>query len=303
MVSGGFLAGCGGREREERTRTAVRIGSKQFVEQEILGQLTYQRLSELDGIRAINEIGYGDSDSNWTALKSGDRDLYWEYTGTAWLRLPPRRTERITDPARLYDRVADDTAARGIAVGEPAQFSNEYVVVADERWSERTGVGTLSELASHVTAGNTGIDVAVNEAFYHRRDGWRGMADFYGIDPETRRELEAGTFVVTSVGLPYERLGEGSVEVASGFNTDPQLERPSVVELTDDRGFFLPYQPAPTVAAGTADRHPEIFEALAPIAASLDAATMRRLNAGVIARNRTPASVASAYLARLEVER
>ncbi|MFC3476926.1 ABC transporter substrate-binding protein [Halobacterium litoreum] len=290
------LAGCGENRAERESVTNVRVGSKPFAEQRILGYLAYHRLRDVDGVQAVDEIGYGTSSENWTATAAGVKDVYWEYTGTAWSRLPPRRAERVTDPRRLYERVAADARERGLRMAEPAPFSNEYVLVADRAWSDRTDVTTLSEFATHVADGRTSFGVAVNEDFYHRRDAWRGVLDHYGVSAGTQAELESGGFVVTSVGLTYELVANGDASVASGFATDPQLERESLVVLDDDRTYFLPYQPSPTAHAQTVAANPDVFDALAPVAASLDEATMRRLNRRVLVDGEPPSAVAASHL-------
>lgn len=296
---GGPLGGCIHVGVRDQPRTTVRVGSKPFAEQEILGYLAYEQLQQVDGIQVVNEIGYGGSLANWEAVVAGTKDLYWEYTGTAWSRLPPRHTERITEPERLYELVAADARDQGVRMGEPAPFSNEWVLVADRKWSERTGVTTIGGLADHIDDGDTDFGIALNEDFYHREDAWNGVADYYGIDSAVRTNLEAGTFIVTSAGLTYELLRDGRVQVASGFATDPQLDRPSVIELADDRDYFLPYQPMPTVHAPTAESYPEILETLAPIAAALDGSTIRRLNRRVLVGDQQPGTVARSYLEQL----
>ena len=295
-VLAGVLGGCTGTNGGAESLTTVRVGSKPFPEQRLLGYLAYHRLQHVDDVQVVDEIGYGNSRENWEATAAGVKDLYWEYTGTAWSRLPPRRERRVTDPDRLSELVRADARTQGLRMGSPASFSNEYVLVANRRWSERTGVTTLSELQAHVAAGNTDFGLAINEDFYHRRDAWRGLADHYDIDAERRAALESGPFVVTSVGITYELLREGRVQIASGFGTDPQLDRRSLVELADDRDYFLPYQPAPTAYAPTVERHPEIFEVLERIVSALDAPTVRRLNRRVLLDGDEASAVARSYL-------
>ncbi|SNZ17919.1 osmoprotectant transport system substrate-binding protein [Natronoarchaeum philippinense] len=290
------LAGCSGSRPRDSSRTTVRVGSKPFPEQEILGTLAYERLQGLDDVQVVNEIGYGDSLANWRATTEGVKHLYWEYTGTAWVELPPRHDERITDPQRLYERAAEDASASGLDMASPASFSNEYVLVADREWSERTGVATISDLIAHAEAGNTDFGVAVNQAFFHRQDGWRGVTAYYGLDADVRTAIEAGPFVVTSVALPYVLLSEGQMQVASGFATDPQLDRLDAVVLDDDREYFLPYQPVPTAHAPTVEAQPRILGALEPIVASLDEATIRRLTGRVLFEGASPTEVARSHL-------
>jgi osmoprotectant transport system substrate-binding protein len=297
-VSAAGLSGCTGSPSVSTGPTTVRVGSKAFAEQRILGYLAYERLRPLDGIQAVDEIGYGDSRENWGATAAGTKHLYWEYTGTAWRELPPRRERRVTDPRRLYELAAADARERGLRMAEPASFSNEYVLVADRDWSERTGVETISDLAAHVDAGNAGFGIAVNEDFYHREDAWEGVTEYYGIGPDARERVESGRFVVTSVGLTYELLRDGRAQVASGFDTDPQLDRDSVRTLEDDREYFIPYQPAPTAHAPTVADHPVLFESLAPVVSALDEATIRDLNREVLLEGRTARTVAAEFLDR-----
>jgi osmoprotectant transport system substrate-binding protein len=300
VLLGSVLAGCAdGTGESTPPPPEVRVGSKPFAEQEILGQLAYERLRASEEVQAVDEVGYGNSTENWTATADGTKHLYWEYTGTAWRELPPRREIRLTDPAELYERVARDAREQGLRMAPPAPFSNEYALVADRSWSERTGVATLSEFADHLTAGNTDVAVAVNEEFYRRDDAWRGVTSYYGVGPDARSAVESGSFLVTSIGLTYELLADGRASVASGFATDPQLAHDSLVVLTDDGDYFLPYQPSPTAHAPTVDANPVLFDTLAPVAATLDESTMRRLNRRVLLDGETPNAVARAYLADL----
>jgi len=297
VLLGSALAGCAdGSGAVTPPSPEVRVGSKPFAEQEILGQLAYERFRTLEGVQAVDEVGYGNSAENWAATADGRKHLYWEYTGTAWRELPPRREIRLTDPAELYERAARDAREQGLRMASPAPFSNEYVLVADRAWSERTGVATLGEFADHLLAGNTDLAVAVNEEFYRREDAWRGVTAYYGVGPDARSAVESGSFIVTSVGLTYELLADGRATVASGFATDPQLASDSLVVLADDRDYFLPYQPSPTAHAPTVEATPAVFDALAPVAAGLDESTMRRLNGRVLLDGETPNAVARAYL-------
>lgn len=291
-----LLGGCASNQQPDTESVSVRIGSKPFAEQKILGYLAYQRLQSVDWIRAVDEIGSGNSLSNWEATAAGEQHLYWEYTGTAWMQLPPRHETRITDPNSLYERVQSDAHSQQLQLAEPASFSNEYVIVADATWAEQTGVSTISELATHLRDVDRIPGIAVNEEFFHRRDGWPGLASYYDVRTEDREKLESETFIVTSIGLTYELLEQGRVQIASGFATDPQLDRSTITVLEDDRDYFLPYQPAPTAYAPLIDDHPEIFEALSPVVSALDKPTMRNLNKQVLIDGDHPFAVATQFL-------
>lgn len=293
----GASSGCNANGFRSGSVPKVRVGSKPFTEQLILGSLAYVRLQQIDGVEVVNEIGYGDSLANWDATAAGEKDIYWEYTGTAWIRLPPRRDERITDPAELYERVESDARAEGLRMGEPAPFSNGFRLIADREWSDQHGITTISDLFSYATE-QTNVGIALGQDFYERADGWTALLDHYGVGSETRSILESDPFFVTSIGITYELVADGRVEVASGFETDPHNARESYIELEDDMGFFIPYQPTPTAYAPTAESLP-VFETLSPVAASLDRETMRQLNGQVLFDGERPMAVAQSYLERL----
>jgi osmoprotectant transport system substrate-binding protein len=291
-----LLGGCASNQQPDTESVTVRIGSKPFTEQKILGYLAYERLRRIDWIRAVDEIGAGNSLSNWEATAAGDQHLYWEYTGTAWLQLPPRHERRITDPESLFERVQADADSQRLQLADPAPFSNEYVIVADARWAERADVTTISDLAAHIRNGGDSPGVAVNEEFYHREDGWRGLAAYYGIETATSEPFQTEPFIITSIGLTYELLEQDRVQIASGFATDPQLIRSSVTVLEDDHDYFLPYQPAPIAYAPLIDEHSEVFERLSPVVSALDKSTIRGLNSRVLLDGDHPFAVATQFL-------
>ena len=297
-VTGAVVGGCARPGTSADSVSNVHVGSKPFAEQEILGYLAYHSLQQVESIQVVDEIGYGTTQTNWQATATGAKDLYWEYTGTAWLRLPPQHTERITEPQRLYKRVKADALAQDIKMGPPAQLSNGFVIAVDRSWHERTGVRTLSDLIAHFEAGNTEVGFAVGEDFYRRQDAWRGVTSYYGLEAETRATLETGTFIVTSIGLTYELLETQQVDVVSGFATDPQLDSRDIVVLEDDRQYFLPYQPVPTAHAPTIQEHPEIFDALRPVITALDKETVRTLSRDVLNNSHSPSAVAQEFLDR-----
>ena len=295
-ISGGILAGCSAPVRSTPTPTGIRVGSKPWPEQEILGYLAYQLLQRTDGFQAVDGIGAGNSSTNWEQLKQGTQDLYFEYTGTIWLELPKKRTKRFSDAERLYRKAKAKAASQGIALGQPAPFSNEWVIVLARPFAERTGVETVGELMRYLETSPDALTVAFDEPFTKRPDGWPGLSRYYALDPEARETLEDKNLIVTSIGLPYELIARGECEIGTGLATDPQLERESLVVLEDERDFFLPYQPVPAAPKAIQEDHPAVFELLAPVLESLGQKTIRGLNREVIFDGRRPSEVALRYL-------
>jgi glycine betaine/choline ABC-type transport system substrate-binding protein len=264
------LSGCLDRERPPSPAAgAFAVGSKTFFEQRLLGYLAYVALTSRTDARIVDEIGYGGTSENWNALVTGRIDTYWEYTGTIWTVVPPRHDEFVTDGDRLYDLVQNDLASQEMRMLTPAEFDNSFVLVTRRSWSEQTGVWTLSGLAEYVNEGNTDFSIAVGTDFYHRPDGWTELTDYYDFQRHELEEIDrSDNLVIVSIGLTYELLRSGDVQIGSGFRTDPELAANDFVVLDDDRGFFPDYTPAPVVRQRVADENPaaiEILDQLGPL--------------------------------------
>lgn len=287
-----FSAGCsslvGGNDSG-----SITIGSKQFTEQELLGYMSYHMLNENTDLEVVDEVGLGGTNTNFQALKEGEIDTYWEYTGTAWLTLPPQHDEVISDPQEIYDRVKSNfEEEHGITFLDRAPFNNTYVLLANPDWQAEVGIETMSEFASYVQEGNTDLTVVMNAEFQERSDGWPGLVEHYGFADA------ASNLNIRNVGsgLTYQVIGEGEAEVGMGFNTNPNITRYDLVTLKDDEGFFPIYNPAPMVQMDTLEDNEAMTEPLNNIAASLSTETIRQLNQRVSIDNEDASEVARSYL-------
>ena len=242
-----------------------------------------------------NQIGLGGTTTNFRALDSGEIQLYWEYTGTAWLTLSPQHEKVITDPQKLYERVSAEFRNRhGLVFMERAPLNNTYVLLANPEWAERTGVKTLSEFSEYLADSDDEVTIAMNAEFQSRPDGWPGLTDHYGFaddrDQMAVKNIESG--------LLYQVIGEGTADVGVGFNTDPRILQFDLVVLDDDRQFFPVYNAAPLVNADALDRHPSIREPLDRVTDGLTTDVVRRLNKRVALDKENPQTVARNYLER-----
>jgi len=288
----GSLAGCsslvGGGNSE-----SIAIGSKQFTEQQILGYLAYHAIDENTEIEVVDEVGLGGTTTNFQALQEDEIDMYWEYTGTAWLTLPPQNDEVIADPQEIYDRVTEEfEAEHGITFLDRASFNNTYVLLANPDWQSETGIETMSGFASHLQDGNTDLTVVMNAEFQERSDGWPGLTEHYGIS-DAASDLNVRN---VGSGLTYQVVGEGEAEVGMGFNTNPNIARFDLVALEDDNGFFPVYNPAPMIKEETLENNGAVSQPLTDLVGTLSTDTIRELNQRVSIDDEDASSVARDHL-------
>ena len=265
------------------------VGSKNFTEQEVLGEVV-AGLLESRGFSVERRLNLGGTTLCHEALRTGQVDLYVEYTGTALtevLKLPSR-----SDSAAVLEEVRAAYAGLGITVAEPLGFNNSFALVMRRREAEARGTRRISDLARQALT----IRVGLSGEFLERKDGMRGLNAAYGfaftLPP---REMD--------LGLLYHALTEGQVDLAVGSATDGLIAAHDLVVLEDDRGYFPPYDAVPLVRTASLLAHPDLASALHALAGRIDAPTMRRLNQAVDGEHREPRAVAKEFLLSLEPER
>lgn len=279
-----FIGGGGG---------SVKVSSKQFTEQKILGYMAYESLKANTDVTVKDEVGLGGTTTNFKAVKSDQVDLYWEYTGTAWATLPPKHDKVITDPQKIYNKVDEEfNKKHDLDFLQRAPFNNTYVLTANKNWVEKTGVKTISDFAKYVNSGNTDFTVVMNAEFQQRADGWPGLAKHYGF-ADVRKKL---TIKNMSSGLTYQAVGQGDAKVGMGFNTNPKIIKFDLTVLKDDEKFFPVYNPAPLVNKGTLDTSPSIKEPLNAIGPKLSTDKIRSLNKQVSIGDADAQKVAREFL-------
>src|SRR5262252_7627904 len=156
------------------SRQVVRVGSKNFTEQIILGELIAQRLEQA-GLAVERRLNLGGTFICDRALRSGDIDVYVEYTGTADTAVFKDAAE--TDPARVLARVRQQYAAAGLAVLAPLGFENTFAILVRGEDARRFGLRTIEDAASRSPQWQAGFGYE----FLQRADGWPGLSQKYGL--------------------------------------------------------------------------------------------------------------------------
>lgn len=266
-------------------RDRIVVGSKNFTESDLLGEIVVQQIERRTGIRAERRFHLGGTFVCHQAITSGQIDLYVEYTGTAYtavLKLPP-----LKDADSLRRAVAAAYAQRfDLVWGQPFGFNNTFAILVRRSDAERHGLRRISDLATLAPRWHAGFGYE----FLERTDGYPGLTRLYGLRfaaPPTAMDL----------GLTYRALADGKVDVIAGNSTDGQIAALGLVALDDDRGYFPPYQAAPVIRRRTLAAHPTLAAALTELGGRISDAEMRRLNALVDVEHRDLATVARAWLA------
>ena len=269
--------------------SAIRIGSKNFTEQIILGELLAQVI-EQTGVRVERRLNLGGTFICDRALRSGDIDLYVEYTGTADTAVFKNTAE--TDPARVRERVRQAYAAAGITMLPPLGFENTFAILVRGDDARRLGLRTIEDAAPHTPSWQAGFGYE----FLQRADGYPGLAERYGL-------RFAAPPRAMDLSLIYRALSQRQVDLIAGDATSGLIAAYDLAMLEDNRHYFPPYDAVAVARSATLLRHPEARAALERIAGGISVADMRLMNQAVDAGRQDPAVVARDFLARLERKR
>jgi len=268
---------------------AVVVGSKNFTEQVILGEIVAAALEDR-GFHVDRRLNLGGTQVCHEAVTSGQLDVYVEYTGTALTDILKRPVR--SDPGAVLEDVRAAYRALGLRVGAPLGFNNTFALVMRRQEAERRGIRRISDLAAHAAA----LRVGLFGEFLERQDGMPGLLQTYGFRLGVRpREMD--------MGLIYPALAAGQVDLVVGSATDGLIAAMDLVVLEDDRHYFPPYDAVPILNEARLARHPGVVAALESLAGRIDEASMRRMNYAVDGEHRAPADVAREFIGRLSVSK
>jgi len=244
------------------------IGSKNFTEQVILGELLAQHLEARTGLKVERRFNLGGTFICHQALAAGQIDVYVEYTGTALtaiLKQPPQR-----DPDAVFRIVQEQYRPLELEWTPPLGFNNTFAMVIRGEDARRHNLKTISDIARMAPRWRAGFGYEFTE----RADGLKGLVATYGLKfGSPPRAME--------IGLLYRALTAKQVDIVAGNSTDGLIEALDLVALEDDRHYFPPYYAAPVARRAALERHPELRRALEELAGKISEEEMRRLNYAV----------------------
>jgi osmoprotectant transport system substrate-binding protein len=263
--------------------SAIRVGSKDFTEQFILGEM-YALVLEDAGFSVERRLNLGGTPVAQAGLESGEIDLYPEYTGTALLNVLDLPVS--SDQQEVYETVSAEYQERFNLVWlDPAPMNNTQALAVSQDVADTFGIRTISDMAARASE----LTMIGPPEFAEREDGLPGLKAAYG-------DFELREYKAVDAGLRYRGLVDGEADVAVAFGTDGEISAFDLLILEDDKNLFPPYQVAPVVRQDALDDNPGIADSLNALAPLLTDETMQRLNYEVSGEQREPADVAKEFL-------
>jgi osmoprotectant transport system permease protein len=260
----------------ETIKPRVAVGSKDFTESVLLAEIVAQML-EARGVSVERQLELGGNLPH-EALVSGTLDLYPEYTGTSFTAI--LHHDPISDPRAVYDQVKQEYANKfNVEVSPPLGFENTFAILVRGADARQLNLKTISDAASHTPQWRAGF----GQDFKSRADGYPGFSKAYGLKFRDVREMD--------LSLTYIALTSKQVDLIAGNSTDGRIATMDLVQLTDDRRYFPPYEAVYLVRQDSLTRVPALKEVLSKLANSISTDEMRRLNSEVDEKKRDPKEV------------
>lgn len=246
----------------------IRVGSKDFTENEIVAELYALALENAGyNVERIMDIS---SSVIHTSIVNDEIDLYPEYTGTGLISI--LKMEPLTDEQEVFDTVKNAYASQYDLVWlDYAPANDGQGLFISKKASDEYGITTISELQEHAEK----LRFASQGEFDEREDGLPGLEKVYG-------PFDWASSRVYDNGLKYQVVESDEADVSPTYTTEGRLsETDKFVLLEDDRHVWPPYNLAPVVRSEVLEANPEIEEILKTVNEALDTSTITALNAKV----------------------
>jgi osmoprotectant transport system permease protein len=276
---------------------AIVVGSKNFTEQVILGELLAQAIERDTGLAVDRRLNLGGTLICDRALRAGDIDVYVEYTGTALTAIfheplphqplphQPFAQSPGEDGAAVLRRVRELYARAGQTLLDPLGFDNTFAILVRGRDARALGLKTLEDAARYTPRWRAGFGYE----FMERPDGYAGLARTYGL-----RFRDSPR--VMDLTLSYRALADGQVDLIAGDATAGLIKSLDLSRLEDNRHYFPPYDAAPVARAETLLRHPAVRTALERLSGRVTVEDMQAMNNAVDVHHEDVRAIAQRFL-------
>ena len=273
-----FLSGC------ESKKDTIHIATKPMSEQFILGEMLALLIEENSDLHVKITKGVGGGTSNiHPAMIKGDFDLYPEYTGTGWLVILKKDT--LLPPDQLFSELQKEYSREyGLKWVAPYGFNNAYSLAVSNERAKKYNLKTFSDLALYPDLFTFGAEYD----FYEINDGYADLCAYYNLKFKKNLDMD--------IGLKYEAMRSGKIDVINIFTTDGQLSHANLTILKDDKHFFPSYYCATIVREETLKEHPELERILEKMNGILTDQEMADMNYKVDVEHRTEREVAVEFL-------
>lgn len=273
-----LLSGC------ESRKDTIHIATKPMSEQFILGEMLALLIEENSDLHVKITKGVGGGTSNiHPAMVKGDFDLYPEYTGTGWLVI--LKKDSLLPPDQLFSELQKEYSREyGLKWVAPYGFNNAYSLAVSNEMAKKYNLKTFSDLSLYPDLFTFGAEYD----FYEINDGYADLCAYYNLKFKKNLDMD--------IGLKYEAMKSGKIDVINIFTTDGQLSHANLTTLKDDKHFFPSYYCATIVREETLKEHPELEGILEKMNGILTDQEMADMNYKVDVEHRTEREVAVEFL-------
>jgi len=259
------------------------VGSKNFTEQLILGELIAQQIEATTRLPVERRFYLAGTFICQQAIISGRIDMYPEYTGTALTAILKQNPAGSSE--QVYDRVKSEYSSRfNLELGPPFGFNDTFAIEVRGEDAQRLHLKTISQVATYTPHWRAGFGYE----FMERPDGYKGLAATYGL-----RFAEPPR--IMDLGLLSRALKEKQVDLIAGNTTDGLIPALNLFVLDDDRHYFPPYGAVPVIRQQVLVKHPAVLDAVSGLAGKINDQEMRELNYAVDGHHRDVKEVVAEF--------
>lgn len=261
------------------------IGSKNFTEQLILGEMMAHMLEKKYGLEIERKLNLGGSTMTFNALDTGGIDLYVDYTGTGYISI--LKMDGTRDPEKIYNIVNREFQKKyGIEWSKSIGFNNTYGVSVRSDDNRFKGITKLSQLRGKVNE----YSISTAHEFFERNDGYKGMKIAYGLN------FKSDNLIGMDPGLMYNAIKDGEVDMIVAYTTDGRIPAFDLKILEDDANYFPPYHAAILAKSKRIEEVPEIKSLMKDFEGLINSKEMALMNYQVDLKKRDPKDVAYNFL-------
>ena len=294
MIAG--IAGCGNSKnagsestteavKKQEAAAPIKIATKPMTEQFILGEMLKLVIEDTTDYSVELTKGIGGGTNNiMPAMESGDFDLYPEYTSSGYIMVLKHDSDGISDEDMWKQLQKEYKEKYDMSWIGQYGFNNTYALIVREEAAKKYNLTKTSQLANV----SNELVFGGNSDYIERKDGFHLLCDTYGLKFKDVKDID--------IGLKYEALKKGDIDVSNGFTTDAQLSNDNVRVLEDDKHLQVNYFCSNVVRNDTLKSHPGLEEAIMKLDNSITDKEMASLNYKVEVEGKEDVEVAKDYL-------
>ena len=258
-----------------QTNKTIKIGSKKFTENVILGEII-SLLLQSENKDAIHIRELGGTRILWNALRRSEIDIYPEYTGTIIEEI--LSGENVTS-----ENLEEILSKQNIGIIYPLGFDNTYAIGMKKELAEKLGIDKISDLKNYPD-----LVFGFTNEFINRKDGWPGLKRAYKLKQINVKGLDHA--------LAYRGLKSRSIDVIDFYSTDAEIEYYNLKVLEDDRNYFTEYKAVILYRDELNERAPNVVKSLRRLEGRISESLMIKMNSDVKINRESEQQVAAEFL-------